>query len=268
MKHFETYKRIKEEFCHLFNFKSHGNTLEIITPLVTITNKFVSVFITPRGDKLIVTDGGWIRQEVYDHSIISDDRDIVSTLIQQYKKYYHINQTSGDGNIFYFRSIDKIELLSSAVFDIANFIVGVVNSYSLEYKEKKEKEDRDNFKSETNDFLKQHYHKNFKSGSELVKGVRYNGILTINSRIHLFEYITGSSTRYYENDMRKAIVNFKLIEDNPIKEYVDNRIAVYNDVALGHEEISLTLKNYLEKHTNKTFVRSEFSQILSIIQPT
>ena len=144
MNHFDTYKRIKKEFCHLFQFKSHGNTLEVITPLVTITNKFISVFITERGNKLIVTDGGWISQEVYEHSMIGDDRDIILTLIAQYKKYYHINQTSVNDSIFYFRSINDISLLVSSFFDVANFVVNVVNSCSLNYKEKKEKKNKIN----------------------------------------------------------------------------------------------------------------------------
>ena len=141
MNHKQTYEAIKKDFCHLFQFKAHGDTLELITPLVTITDKFVSVFVTQRGDKLIITDGGWIHQNIYDNPTESDDREIILIALEQYKEYYHIQQTIGNGHKMYFRSIIKSELLSAAVFDVANFIVGVVNSYSLDYREKKESEE-------------------------------------------------------------------------------------------------------------------------------
>ena len=76
--------------------------------------------------------------------MIGDDRDIILTLIAQYKKYYHINQTSVNDSIFYFRSINDISLLVSSFFDVANFVVNVVNSCSLNYKEKKEKKNKIN----------------------------------------------------------------------------------------------------------------------------
>lgn len=269
MKHNKIFNRIKSDFCHLFEFKIHGNTLEVITPLATVTNKFVSVFITERKDSLIVTDGGWVEQEIYGHKLLSDHRDIILMVISQFKKHYHIKQTCKDEDVYYFRSVKDLNLLSSAVFDIANFTVGVVNSYSLEYKEQKEKEERDKFRSETNAFFKKHYNKGFKINYELARGLRFNGVLTVNNEIHLFQYITGSTTTYYNNDIRKAIVNFNLLEEVyiPERKYIANKISIYNNSAFAHEDASLTLKEYLKKLTTTTFDRSEQGEIISLINP-
>ena len=183
MNHKDIFDIIKKDFCHLFQFKIHGDTLEVITPLVTLTDKFVSVFVTQRGDKLIVTDGGWIHQNIYEYPNEFDDKEIVFVLFNQYKEYYNIKHTDNKTNPMYFRAITKIELLSAAVFDVANFIVGVVNAYAVDYRDKKDKEERDKFKSETNDFFKEHYKDNFKSNYQVFDGIKYNGALIIKNKI-------------------------------------------------------------------------------------
>jgi hypothetical protein len=267
--HKQTYDTIKKDFCHLFQFKSHGDTLELITPLVTLTDKFVSVFVTQRGDKLIVTDGGWIHQHIYDTTLKLDDNEIVLIILNQFKEYYNIKQTIGDGNNMYFKSVTKSELLSAAVFDIANFIVGVINSYAVDYRDKKEKEDRDKFRTETNVFFKENFRENFKSNHEVAKGVRFNGVLTINQRLHLFEYVSGSTNHYFEQDLKSAIIDFQLIENIPIISFVKNRIAIFNDSSLGYKNgCPPILVKHLEKHTSHEHIlRSDREQVISIITP-
>lgn len=267
MNHKQTYEIIKQDFCHLFQFKAHGETLELITPLVTITDKFVSVFVTQRGDKLIITDGGWVHNNIYENPLEPEDKEIISIAIEQYKEYYQILQTIGNGHNMYYRAVTKTELLSAAVFDVANFIVGAVNSYTLEYRDKKDREERDKFKSETNLYFKEYYNDKFKSNSEILSGIRYNGVITINNRLHLLEYVTGSTSRYFEQDIKKAIVNFNLIEGKPVMEFVANRIAIFNDQSLGFQKgCPPVLVELLNKYTSQEYIlRSKREQILSII---
>lgn len=269
MSHKTIFDIVKMDFCHLFQFKIHGDTLEIITPMVTLTSKFVSVFITQRGEKLIVTDGGWIHQNIYDCDLDLEDKETVFLIFDQYKKYYNITQNKNKSNPMYFRAVTKIELLSAAVFDVANFIVGIVNSYTLDYRDKKDKEDRDKFRSETNDFLKMHYKDNFRANHP-VFDVKYSGAIIINSKMHLFEYVTGSNSRYFENDLRRATINFQLIQEKPyVLSHVANRIAIFNDDSLGYQNgFKQILVNHLEKSTtHERLLRSKREEIFSIINP-
>ena len=41
---------IVQAYQSLWHFKDYGNTLEIITPVATVNNMFVSIFITKRGN--------------------------------------------------------------------------------------------------------------------------------------------------------------------------------------------------------------------------
>ena len=53
-------------YSSLWSFKKRGNSIEIVTPVSTTNDVFVSVFLTMRGDEYVVTDGGWIDAGVYD----------------------------------------------------------------------------------------------------------------------------------------------------------------------------------------------------------
>lgn len=240
MRRKEIFNTIREEFCSLFHFKLHGDhTLEVITPIPTITNKFVSVFITVRKNKLIATDGGWISMEMYDHSIHNEDAEIASRVINQFERYYEMSQTEQAGIVYYFKSIEKNkkELLPNVVFEVANFVASAVGSYELSYREKKEKEQRDHFRSETNDFFQGKYGEIFRKNDSLVGGVKHNGIIRHLSHIVVIEYVSGHNETYFEQDMRKAILNHTLVEEYGLSEYDRKKLiktTVVNKVARGY----------------------------------
>lgn len=65
----DVFGTIVKAYQSLWRFKDYGTTLEIITPVATVNNMFVSVFITKRGDDYIATDGGWIDSGLYECEI-------------------------------------------------------------------------------------------------------------------------------------------------------------------------------------------------------
>ncbi len=261
-----TYDIIKRDFCNLFSFKSHGDTLEIITPLTTLTDKFVSVFLTQRGSKLIVTDGGYILKEIYEHSLLHLDSDIVNVTIDRYKDFYKVKEKEASGDKFYYQSTDRIELLSSVVFQLAHFILGVVNSYSLDYREKKEIDEKDRFKSETNSFLQEHYQDSFEKNFKPVKGLRYSGVIKIDNKLNLLEYVTGHKRRYIEQDIRKAIINFQLIQNNPLREMVSSKIVIFNDESAGYQAgVPPILHDYLQEYASDILTRTQRNKVFEIV---
>ena len=60
-------------FNALWNIKHYKNTIEIITPSFTTNDCFISVFITERNGRFIITDGGWISENYYNNSFDNDD---------------------------------------------------------------------------------------------------------------------------------------------------------------------------------------------------
>ena len=52
----EIYELVRAAYQSLWKIKNHGETIELITPMVTTNDMFISVFVTRRGDDYIVTD--------------------------------------------------------------------------------------------------------------------------------------------------------------------------------------------------------------------
>ena len=61
----EIFTDVRDSFSTLWQFKERGTALEVITPYATTSAKFVSVFISKQGEEFIVSDGGWIEEQVY-----------------------------------------------------------------------------------------------------------------------------------------------------------------------------------------------------------
>lgn len=83
---------IKETFNSLWSVKKYGKTIEIVTPLFTTNDCFVSIFVTERNGRYIVTDGGWISDSYYNNFFDNDD-EYYQKLFTFYKERYLINET-------------------------------------------------------------------------------------------------------------------------------------------------------------------------------
>ena len=119
--------RIKASFSNLTNFKVRSNSLEVITAYSTINSKFVSIFVTFTNNKIVLTDNGWIDQNYYETPLYEDSEDIIRRIISSYKSSFNVKSTLDKSGVeFYYKTCENIEQIPSAVFDLANFVVGVV----------------------------------------------------------------------------------------------------------------------------------------------
>ncbi len=170
---------------------------------------------------------------------------------------------------FYYKICNKIEEIPSAVFDLANFIVGAVNSFCIQYKDEKEEKERETFRSDANTFLKINYNDNVKLRHYLddYKNIKFNAIITKKSKINLITYVTGSTPSYFENDLRKSIVNFEITFKSKYQNLIDERLTIFNDKSEGYSlERSSSLFQLLnEKTTKEPIMWSEKERLLEYI---
>jgi hypothetical protein len=77
------FHEVARDYSALWDFKFRGATLEIITPHSTISNKFVSVFLTEREGEFIVSDGGYLHTGEYvENEAIEQSRCYLQTFTQ------------------------------------------------------------------------------------------------------------------------------------------------------------------------------------------
>src|SRR5438874_1999954 len=113
---------IKQDFGTLWQCRNRGTSIEIVTPISTATQKFVSVFITKRENSYIVTDGGWLSNE--DHYGLDDveENSGFDTTVEHFSKAFKISSTKSNEGTFYYKKAAQNSLLSNAVYDMAHFV--------------------------------------------------------------------------------------------------------------------------------------------------
>lgn len=266
----EIIDKIKSAFCSLTNFKLRNNALEVITAYSTINSKFVSVFITFTNNKIVVTDSGWVDQNYYDTPLHDESEFIINRVTNSFQYSFNVKSTvDKEGVNFYYKTCETIEQIPSAVFDLANFIVGVVNAFCIQYKDEKEEKERETFRRDANDYLKANYTDKVKLRSALddFQSIKFNAIINKSSKLYLLTYVTGSTQTYFENDLRKSIVNFEIAVKSKYTDLIKERLTIVNDQSEGYlpDKSAFIFELLREKTTREPIKWTEKEQLLELI---
>lgn len=261
---------IKSEFCELTTFKMRERELEIITPYLTLNNKFISVFIRFQNDTVIVTDGGWISKNYYDTPFYEASQEIHDKIVEQYRENYKVLLTlDNQNNIYYYRKCTNFINITQCVFEFSAFMTGVINSKCYNVLEVKDSEERAKFRKAANLFFSNNYNDNFQTNASLpdMPRIRFNGLINQRNAINLVTYVTGSNITLFENDLRKSIVNFELIERSNYYSVTKHRLTILNDEAEGFKKGNNPLTDFLaDKLTHPPIRWEEREKILELIQ--
>lgn len=263
-------EKIKESFCGLVKFKQRDNLLEVITPFTTINDKFVSVFVVYTRGKYVITDNGWIQGNYYEAEPLEGNDDINDRVRESFSTSYDIRSTvDNNATVFYYKTCLDVDHIASAVLDLASFTVGLVNSLCINYKDEKEAKERDRFKTEANSFLKLHYGNNVKFRQPLddLNNIKFNAIISKRSDIYLLSYVTGGTPFYFDNDVRKSIVNFEIAMKSKYQGYIKERITIINNESQGYSinPSSSILSLLNEKMTREPILWEEREKLLEIV---
>lgn len=237
-------------FDQLWSFKNRGdNTLEIITPYSTTSDKFVSLFLTKRDDKFVVSDGGLLHGEAYESKIDYDNQCLLK-ILYHLEDYYEIKTTQDRrGYKHYYKTTSKETLIPNLVYEMAQFISMCVSSATVPFIDEKEKEEKETFRKQVNSFLttivpNDKIALNDKLDKENFRAVRFNAIVRENNSLSLINYISGSNVSYFTKSISNASVLFEIADGSPYKDYIKNKIAIVNNSAEGY--VTQRLYKHLE----------------------
>lgn len=225
-------KYIIDSYNSLWKIKKYRKTIEVITPVATTNNFFVSVFLTQRGDEYIVTDGGWIDSGVYECEMGFEDIYFYK-LFQYYLEDYEIQQLEAQGHIYYYKKIEDVRLIPNLVYDLSNFINAVVSASFISFEEKKEKEYIGRFKRNANNFIKSLVsEKNLKTNTyihESISGIKFNAVVFKQNKMTLINYVTGSNDTNFILSLGRSNLSYDAVENNPINSLITNKITLLDD---------------------------------------
>jgi len=124
------FEDIKSDFSSLWTCKQRGESVEIVTPYMDLHSEAIVVYLTKRGNRYIVTDGGRVGSVAEKEEIDLSERKNIhySDLLE----YYEVLRSEHDNRTFCYKSSDSVEMLSSLIYDIVHFHKALVDAIYLE----------------------------------------------------------------------------------------------------------------------------------------
>lgn len=233
------FNAIKNDFCNLFKYKIKGETLEVITSFPTLNNKFVSIFVTERENKYIITDGGLIDKDEYDIECDQKNKRYVDLIKRTYIDRWEIKSTYKNGYAFYYKTTEQQEMISSHILDLAQFTSSVISSYEVNFERERKTE---NFSQKVNKFLKSHFSDLVKFNQTLtdLKSINFNAIITHrNNDLSLIKYINGKTFSDFKDSLQLATYSFQASRTSILDGNIIHRIPIINNlkqIEKGHSE--------------------------------
>lgn len=231
---------VRQNFDALWSFKLRSEqVIEIITPYSTTSNKFVSLFVTRRNDKYIVSDGGLLNSEAYESEIDYENQCLLKVLYHL-EGFYEIKTTADKkGNKHYYKSTDDPRFIPNLVYEMGHYVSMCVSAATVPFVDEKEKQEKETFRKQVNVFLESIVPKaeiklNGYLDKKQFRTVRFNAIVTKNSSsLALVNYVSGSDVSYFQKSISNASVLFEIADSSPYSQYIKQKIAVVNNSAEG-----------------------------------
>ncbi len=226
----ELIREIVTTFSSLWQIKKIGESYEIITPVPTSNNMFVSVFLTKRENEYVVTDAGWIDSGVYDIDEISDNA--YKKIMRYYIESYGIKTLRYRNLIYHYKKTDKAILIPNIVFDVSAFISGIVSTSCAEIAQTTDKS-YNIFNRKAHSFLRTFVpNDNFLSKKEIKEAfpaLSFGAAIKGRSGVSLLNFATGSNDNYYINSLCKSQTSFEIVQESDSNNTFSNRILLLDD---------------------------------------
>jgi hypothetical protein len=221
-----------KSFTSLWKVHKRGESIEIVTPTATINNYFISVFVTLRGDRIIVTDGGFV--DCGDYESDEPDSAIYKRLVDFYVESYDIQTTQGRGYTYYYKSTNNIKEVPSLVLDLSLFIGAIVNNSFFQFEQQKE---QNSFQRKALNYINTYVSRdNFVSAKEFsedLPGVKFGSIILLKDKYSFINYVTGTSATTFINSLCRSKASFEILKETKYGTSQNNKITLLNDSSDG-----------------------------------
>ncbi|SDB30267.1 hypothetical protein SAMN03097699_0597 [Flavobacteriaceae bacterium MAR_2010_188] len=246
---------VRQCFDQLWSFKLRGtDTVEISTPYSTTTSKFVSIYVTERNGKFIVSDGGLLNSEAYESEIDYENQCLLK-ILYHFEAFYEVKRTQDNKGIkHYYKTTTKENLIPNMVYEMAQFVSMCASAASVQFEDQKEVEERNTFRTKASAYISSNFQKyNPKFRAPLDKGefrsVRFSVLMQRQSRLNLVSYVTGSTAANFIGSIAKANINFQIATDSKYNRVIENKLVLINDTADGFVPSKLHKQlNVLQDH--------------------
>lgn len=266
----QLYHEVARDYVAMWDFKFRGASLEIVTPHSTISDKFVSVFLTERGDDLIVSDGGYLYLGEYIENEDVQQNRCYNQTVEHLEGYYNVQRVldRNEKVVFYIKTQNH-SMASSLVHDMASFITGVVNAQQITLEADQEAVTRMRFAKQAGSFLIDVFPgRTLKFHQPLRVGDRINFSAGIwrDSKVNLVQFVTGSNPYHFASSMAKATMNFLAVAGSSLAPSVSRKVSLLDTNASGYRAGGNTSYTQLLSGASEILPWEERNRIVSLVE--
>lgn len=259
---------IQRDFNSLWKCKQLGETLEISTPYLLPDSTLMSVFLTQRGDRYIVCDGGGLSELLEEYCALPADE--MKDSLEGIADKFRMKEGAANGKPLYFKDCTDLKLISSLVFDVANFATMAASALVSIASDEVEEERTKRFATRAEAFLR-----TVKPASlsfrplEIaeVPGVRFSAVLASSSKVWIVSYVTGSNATYFRRSICDTAMSFKHAWKSSLHDHIGRTIPLVNTEADGYQPQKLQwqldeLQQESHDSTVKWFEKENLAEML------
>ncbi|MDR6194904.1 hypothetical protein [Siphonobacter sp. SORGH_AS_0500] len=257
---------IKNELNALWDCRSRGKTIELWTPFTTLTNKFITIFITERNGDLIVTDGAYFFLGDYEVEPSADDTQLLNNILV-YQRYFKVDTTYDHyKNPVYYKKTNNFNQLPTAIIELAQFIQGIVNMAFVQLDADEESEQRKLFSKDANKFFKDAFGKRAKLNHK-IGNITFPVAISHVHQVSVCKYITGSNQYDFRGSLAKANLDLELIYKGIYAKQISKKVTLINDIAFGYKnDLFYEEFNLMEDKDTISVKWSEKEKLIEILQ--
>jgi hypothetical protein len=265
------FEETMSEYMSLWSFKELGKSIEISTCHSTVTNKFVSVFLTKRENGYVVTDGGLINNNDYVGDDFYIDSNCFNRAFAYVQGHYKIKQIEDSiGNSLYYKVAAEPQMVASVIHDMCSFIVQAVNLSASLYEEPEEHRGVRIFTQEANHFLKNAFSDKVDFKQKVLSGssIQFSAVVRTSKHIHLINYITGSNREHFVNSINRANMNFQAVHKiyGSQKSALGKLVGFIDDTSAGSKQGGYKVQyDILGTHSNSLVRWTEKEQLAEML---
>lgn len=219
-----------------------GETLEISTPYLFPDSTLVSVFLTQRGERFIVCEGGGLIDLLEEYCALPED-EIKSSLHSMARKF-GMKQGEMDAKVLFFKDCTDQKLISSLIFDVANFATTAANALVSASTEEPDVPPEQRFEKKAERFIRSIVSEGqeFNPRHEIppVPGVRFSAVVYAKSHACIISYINGHDMTAFRKNTNDTLANFKKARASSWASRITATIPFLNNHAEGYDPQKLS----------------------------
>lgn len=233
---------IRSDFGQMWSCSMVGKSLAISSPFMLPNRHALTMYVTMREDRIIVSDGGRASE------LIRENTDKQPEELDACRDYFmgeHDVSSHQDtsGRLLFYNETKELKLVPSLLFDLGNFVVNFCHA-AIPHSQAEEAMETSRFSTKADTYLKtiteKTENRHFQKKLEDLPNASFGAVIADRNftQLWLVGYVTGSTPYQFNHNLAAAYLNFRFVRKSQKLIQRSSLITLVNNDAAGYRPLS------------------------------